>query len=91
MLGLRPRTFNCQLENVKSQKGYTFNLVKRIRSKAVWLNSTDTIKQRQASEVIQHYASSDYSVWLYDNTVSNYSNNGGNYSLKYVITVLDGC
>ena len=28
MLGLRPRTFNCQLENVKSQKGYTFNLVK---------------------------------------------------------------
>ena len=25
---LRPRTFNCQLENVKSKKGYTFNLVK---------------------------------------------------------------
>ena len=23
----RPRTFNCHLENVKSQKGYTFNLV----------------------------------------------------------------
>ena len=23
-----PRTFNCQLENVKSQKGYTFYLVK---------------------------------------------------------------
>ena len=28
VLGLRPRTFNCQLENSKSQKGYTFNLVK---------------------------------------------------------------
>ena len=28
VLGLQPRTFNCQLENVKSQKGYTFNLVK---------------------------------------------------------------
>ena len=28
MLGLRPHTFNCQLENVKSQKEYTFNLDK---------------------------------------------------------------
>ena len=27
MLGLQPRTFNCQLENVKSQKEYAFNLV----------------------------------------------------------------
>ena len=27
VLDLRPRTFNCQLENVKSQKGYIFNLV----------------------------------------------------------------
>ena len=28
VLGLWPRTINCQLENVKSQTGYTFNLVK---------------------------------------------------------------
>ena len=27
VLGLRPRTFNCRLENVKSQKLYIFNLV----------------------------------------------------------------
>ena len=27
-LGLQPRKFNCQLENLKSQKGYTFNIVK---------------------------------------------------------------
>ena len=28
VLGLRFCTFNCQLENAKSQKGYTFNLVR---------------------------------------------------------------
>ena len=27
MLGLRPRTFNCQLEKVKRQIGYTFYIV----------------------------------------------------------------
>ena len=28
VLGQRPCTFNCQIENIKSQKGYTFDLVK---------------------------------------------------------------
>ena len=28
VLGLRPRTFNCQLEKVKRQIGYTFYIVK---------------------------------------------------------------
>ena len=32
MLGLRPRTFNCQLENVKSQKVYTFNFVTTLKT-----------------------------------------------------------
>ena len=33
ILGLRPCTFNCQLENVKSQKGYKFDLVNEEQGK----------------------------------------------------------
>ena len=32
MLGLQPRTFNCQLEKVIIQKGYAFHLVKGNRT-----------------------------------------------------------
>ena len=53
VLGLQPRIFNCKLENVKSQKGYTFNSVKQFsKGTAASIFSATSVTAAYATAVV---------------------------------------
>ena len=68
VLGLRPPTFNCQLENVKSQKGYSFNLINELQRCQFFLLKDVTITTVTTASVT-NVTITTVTIWVFSSFV----------------------